>query len=122
MTKRSSGGGGPGSRVVTQQPVRTGQPAREINPRGVSQIGSQMGNKATNSGKILKGAVEPVRGQRMPSVPLGNETALSKTRAVYGTGTQGQHGPVAGKVAPQGRDILSAFGPDSASVKERKNG
>ena len=43
---RSSAGGGPKSRQVTERPVRTGTPSRGVSPRGVSQIGSSMGNHA----------------------------------------------------------------------------
>ena len=112
--KRGNAGGGMGSRVARPGPVRMGQPAREQRPRGVSQIGSSMGSHSTDSGKVLRGAVEPVRGARMPSVPLGNEVAKNvggggpgTGRAVMTSGTQGQHGPVAGKPAPaSGRPVV----------------
>jgi hypothetical protein len=54
-----------------------------------------------------------------PSVALGNSVAASTvcgpggSRSVMPSGGQGQHGPVAGKPAPQGRDILGSFGPES---------
>ena len=37
-------------------------------------------------------------------------------RVVMGSGTQGQHGGVAGSVKPAGRDILNDFGPDSPAL------
>ena len=36
-----------------------GQPAREMRPKGVSQIGQSMGNHATGSGRNLTRSVEP---------------------------------------------------------------
>ena len=122
MRKSGTGsGGGLGSRNVKSGPARMGQPAREMRPRGVSQIGSNLGNKSMDSGgKILKGAVEPVRGQSLRSVPLGNETAKSTARTVMARGTQGQHGPPEGRSPQAGRDILGAFGPDSAGVRGRR--
>jgi hypothetical protein len=111
---RGGAGGGMGSRVVRPGPARMGQPAREQRPRGVSQIGQNMGNHATNSGRVLRGGVEPVRGAAMPSVPLGNEVAKNvgaggpgRGRTVMTSGTQGQHGPVAGEPAPaSGRPVV----------------
>jgi hypothetical protein len=111
-------GGGINSRVVKSVSVRNGSAARVQNPRGVSQIGSNIGNHATGDGKILRKAVEPVRGSSMPGVKLGNQVAaetvcgVGGSRSVMRSGSQGQQGPAAGKVAPQGRDILSGFGPD----------
>jgi hypothetical protein len=114
----SKSGGGSTSRNVVRPGVRNGQPARAQSPRGVSQIGSSMGNKAMNDPKQLTKSVEPVRGASMPDHRLGNETAKAAGqgpgagRTVMRSGSQGQQGPVAGKVAPQGRDILNDFGPD----------
>jgi hypothetical protein len=53
-------------------------------------------------------------------VKLGNEVALNvgpggcgTGRTLYGqAGSQGQHGAVAGSPKPQGRPILSQYGPD----------
>jgi hypothetical protein len=52
-------------------------------------------------------------------VPFGNAVALNvgkggpgTGRTIYQRGTQGQQGEVAGSPRPQGRDILSSFGPD----------
>lgn len=81
-----------------------------------------MGNHSTDSGKNLRGAVEPMYGGSFGgpgSTKLGNEVATATvcgvggSRTLYGqAGTQSQHGPVAGKPAPQGKDILREFGPD----------
>jgi hypothetical protein len=72
-------GGGIGSAVNREVGARTGRGAQEMRPRGVSQIGSSIGNKATESGKVKGIPSERIQGARLPaglSVPLGNETAL----------------------------------------------
>jgi hypothetical protein len=123
-------GGGIRSKNVTRQPVRYGQSAQEKKVRGVSQIGQSMGNHATQSGRTLTRAVEPVRGGPIPgvgSVKLGNEVARNvgtggpgAGRMVHASGSQTQHGSVAGRPVAPGRDILNSFGPDSASVRGRR--
>ena len=123
----SKSGGGSTSRNNVRPAMRNGQPARAQNPRGVSQIGQSQGNHSMDSsGKKLTKAVEPVRGAAMPDHRLGNETAKAAGqgpgagRTVMRSGSQTQTGPVAGNVAPQGRDILNDFGPDSAGVRGRR--
>lgn len=112
--------GGLGNNKVTRVTPRDGAPAREMRPKGVSQIGSSRGNHATNHGKLLHKDVEPVRGKRMDSVPLGNEVARNvgkggpgTGRTVFASGSQGQHGAPEGRGAVAGRDILSSFGPEA---------
>jgi hypothetical protein len=131
MAKARSGGGITGKNV-TRQSVRTGQPAREMRPKGVSQIGQAVGNHAMDSGKILRKSAEAVRGERNPAggpggVRLGNEVALNvgkggagAGRTIHPIGGQGQHGAVSGTPGPAGRDILGAFGPESAGVRGRR--
>ena len=96
-------GGGIASRQRVDKPVKVGAAAREIRPAGVSQIGSSMGNRATNGGRTISGAVEAVRGKALPaglSVPLGNAVAAQTkagpggSRVVMRSGQQGTHGPV----------------------------
>jgi len=98
-------GGGIASRQRVEKPVKVGAQAREMRPQGVSQIGSSMGNRATNGGRTISGAVEAVQGSALPqglSVPLGNQVALNvgkggpgAGRTLYGkSGSQGQHGSV----------------------------
>jgi hypothetical protein len=75
-------GGGIGSKTVVEKPVRVGTRAREMNPRGVSQIGSSLGNHPTEGSRKALRSVEPVRGQLAPAgkpggVPLGNEVATN---------------------------------------------
>jgi hypothetical protein len=124
-------GGGIGSRA-TNAPTTyfTGQPSLRINPRGVSQIGSALGNHSTDRSKVLTGAVEAVRQGAMGgmgSVELGNQCALDVGKGGPGTGRtvipaggKGTHGAVAGSPKPQGRDILSEFGSESPNVRGRR--
>jgi hypothetical protein len=115
--------GGQHSKNVTERPVKVGKRAEEIRHQGVAQIGSSLGNKATGHAGTLRGGVEPVIGAQRPEgspggVPLGNLTASQcgqgpgGGREVMRSGGQGRHGPVAGTPKPQGRPILSDFGPD----------
>jgi hypothetical protein len=68
------------SRNVTERPVKVGRPAQEMRPRGVSQIGESIGNKATEGGKVKGIPSEKIQGKSLPaglSVPLGNAVALN---------------------------------------------
>ena len=97
-------GGGAGSRVVTERPVKVGRDAQEMRVRGVSQYGQAIGNKATKSGVVKGIPSERVQGARLPaglSVPLGNEVALNvggggpgRGRDVSRSGSQCVQGPV----------------------------
>lgn len=112
---RTGAGGGINSRVNVRPPVRTGQPATKISPKGVSQYGSAIGNKATDSGgRVLTKGVETTHQGPMGgpgSVPLGNSVAMNvggggpgKGRVLYGQcGTQSQYGKPEGHVLPRGR-------------------
>jgi hypothetical protein len=61
----------------------------------------------------------------MPNKELGNECAVRTvagpggSRTVSPTGGQGQHGPVEGRVKPEGRDILSEYGKESSTAAGR---
>jgi hypothetical protein len=123
----SKGGpaGGPGSKAVARvQTFFTGKPSEKISPGGVSQYGGAVGSHVTDRGDTgYRG--DPVRVGTKPSVALGNQTALEAAqgagagRAVSRTGTQGQHGPVAGQPKPQGADILHQYGAESPTAIER---
>jgi hypothetical protein len=87
MAKGSSkAGGGPNSRQNKSVGVRTGQPARQMSHKGVSQIGSNLGNHAMDSHRTLRGGVESMRGPQKPNQPLGNEVALNVGKGGPGTG------------------------------------
>jgi hypothetical protein len=112
--------GGPRSRNVTEKPVRYGQPAQGKRHQAVSQIGQNLGDHVTESGKIHRGAVERVEGPRPISVRLGNEMTKpcgpqGQGRTLYGSGgTQQQYGSAApGNPPAKNVDILGSFGPES---------
>jgi len=133
MAKSNSGGmrkagGGINSRVNVSPGTRRGAPATGVRPAGVSQFGSTIGNHATGSGKALRGGAEkyntatPAGGR----VPLGNEVARNvgkggpgAGRTIHKTGSQ-QGMPVTPRPIGPTRDTLSEFGPDSASVRNRR--
>jgi hypothetical protein len=131
LTMRRSGkgsGGGAGMNKVTQRPVRTGDRARAVSPKGVSQIGSSIGNHVSEAGgKTLRGGVERTQGAFKPAggpggIKQGNESSAElsgancgpgKGRQVYASGVQGQHGASAPGNAPaKNVDILNQFGPN----------
>ena len=98
MAKRNPGGG-IGSRVNKEVSVRYGQRAERISEKGVSQIGSSMGNHVTEHRRTASKAVEKVRGElRAPgtpgSVPLGNQIAGNVGKGGPGVGRKlyGQSG------------------------------
>ena len=117
---KSKAGGGINSNKLVHPGVRTGDLRKGKNPRAVSQIGSSIGNHSTENRRTLTKAVEKMAGPRGISVPLGNEIATNVKgggpgagRVLYGqSGTNQVYGSVAGNPKPQGRDILSEFGPD----------
>ncbi len=119
MAKRV--GGGIHSKQVTRQGVREGRPRHGKNVRAVSQIGSSMGNHATEfGGKKLGKAVERMEGGRGTPSELGNARAHAigtggpgVGRDVYRTGYQSTHGPVnPGNPRPKGPDIFTEFPPE----------
>jgi hypothetical protein len=85
----SSKNQGARSRNVKEVPVRVGRAAQEQRPRGVSQIGESIGNKATEGGKVRGVPSEVIQGKRLPpnlSVSLGNAVALNVGKGGPGTG------------------------------------
>lgn len=125
LSKGGAGGGSGSKSLGKPAQYFTGQPSTRISPKGVSQIGSQMGNHSTDSGgRKLTRAVEPVRQGAMGgmgSVPLGNQTALEAGQGPGSGRTTSKCGSQQG-VSPapsiKGRDILSEYGNDSPSVRE----
>jgi hypothetical protein len=70
---------------------RLGKGAQEMRPRGASQIGSSIGNKATETGRVKGIPSERIQGARLPpglSVKLGNEKALDVGKGGVGTGRE----------------------------------
>jgi hypothetical protein len=102
-------------------PVKTGVGGLSARPAGVAQIGNSVGDHVTN-----RAGSTGYRGEKLHNpernfqpVKLGNEVALNvgpggcgTGRTLYGqSGTQGQYGS-GGPPKPQGRPILSEYGPD----------
>jgi hypothetical protein len=67
MARANVKGGGIGSRVVKEVGYRTGKPATRISPGGASQIGESVGNKATDSNRMLRKSADPVREGSFPA-------------------------------------------------------
>jgi hypothetical protein len=107
---RGGAGGGPGSAQHRNVGVRNGASARGTSPRGVSQIGSSMGNHVTDRRTPATKAVEPIYQGRAPqggNAPLGNAVALNVGKGGPGTGrdvsrsgSQSQYGPAAQGQSP----------------------
>jgi hypothetical protein len=112
-------GGGAGSRVVkNNQAGRKVEPrAQGVRPGAVSQIGQSLGTHAQEAGAKKLNPIAPTRTQGY-NAPIGAQTNAKPT--IHATGTQAQHGPVAGTPKPAGRDILQSFGPESPNVRARR--
>jgi hypothetical protein len=120
MAKLSGGGINSNKRVEVG--LRTGsRTANKVSPKGVSQFGSATGDKPRpGGGHTGQPTAQPVFvGQKPQQALLGNQKATDvggggpgKGRTIYRTGYQSQYGNVAGNPKPQGRDILSGYGPD----------
>ena len=104
-------GGGPASNKITRPNIRTGTGSRGTRPAGVAALGNMVGDHATH----VRGSTG-YTGERLHNdktfqpVPFGNEVALNvgkggcgTGRTIYKTGSQDQHGGVAGSPRPQGR-------------------
>ena len=119
--KQSGSGGGARSR---QTPVRVGPPATKvISPSAAANLGQAKGDHVMGKGTVQRPSDPLVQGTR-GQVASGNTKALAvgrgapgADRTVYRSGSQGQHGPAAGSAAPQGRDILSDFGPEGGNKR-----
>jgi hypothetical protein len=92
--------GGPAGKNVKNVGYRTGDINRGISVKGVSQIGSAIGNHVTGKSKILANTSRPIRGGAAIPSRLGNAVAASTvckpggSRSVRPNGQQAQHGPV----------------------------
>jgi hypothetical protein len=124
-SKLTGGGGAPVK--VTQ--YFTGKPAEKIGVGGAGQIGASIGTHVSGGlgggGRETNYKGDPVRMGPLPKKELGNECAVRTvagpggSRTISATGGQGQHGPVEGKVKPQGRDILREYGAESPTSAAR---
>jgi hypothetical protein len=112
-------GGGYGMNKNVSPPVRTGSGSFNARPAGVAQIGTAIGDHSTNSGRSTGYRGEKLHGPAERNFPtkFGNEVAANtvcgpgSSRTIYKTGAQDLHGS-GGPQKPQGRPILSEYGPD----------
>jgi hypothetical protein len=112
------GNQGISSRNLTHPPVRTGGGSRAIREPAVGQIGGNYGDHTTGEGETGWRPGPLYGGRGFNPVPYGNEVALNvgkggpgTGRTIYHCGTQDLHGS-GGPQKPQGRPILSEYGPD----------
>jgi len=114
--KQSGTGGGAKAKPV---PVRTGAPAKGVNPGHVSYTGNKLGNHTTDDGDFV---LKPTPMHGKPPVnagtKLGNEVALNVNRGGPGagrinhgpSGSQGMHGaPVAGNPMDTSGDLFPGW-------------
>ena len=93
MAKRNAGGGHGSSVVKNNREGRKVEPRpHAVSPGSVSQIGSSMGNHATEMGAKMKpwGGSEPLYSGRGYSTPTGAN--VNAKPAVMKSGSQGAHG------------------------------
>jgi hypothetical protein len=126
---RATSGGGSTSNKLTKPSIKTGNPAKGVNPGHVSYTGSKLGNHATNSGgkKLENFTPHNTNPPTNAGAPLGNEVALRASgakagpgadRQVMRSGTQGTHGPAnSGNPMKPSADIWSSFPGPNGNVK-----
>ena len=107
------GNQGISSKNLTHRPVKTGSGSRGTRPAGAAQIGIMYGNKPTRM-EPTKYSGEPLHGGRsFQATKFGNEIAARTvckpggSREGMSSGSQGQHGQVAGTPRPPGRGIMN---------------
>jgi hypothetical protein len=118
---RDNAGGGHGSKVVVEKPVKTGRGNLGVSVGSVSQLGNKIGNHVTADGgksTNYRGEGPIHQGAGFRPAEMGNAVAAATkcgvggSRTIYSSGSQGTQGPVnPGKPSPS-RDILSQFGDD----------
>ena len=103
--------GGVHSKQVIHRPQPKVEPrAKAMNVERVSQIGQTV--------SFQKGPMEEGRGYNAPVGPTNNlVSGPGGGRTVYKSGSQHGMGPA--KPMPTGKDILSEYGPESLTSKQR---
>ena len=107
-------GGGYGSRQHVTTKVRTGAPRQHIQKAGVAQLGSMVGDHATDKGATGYKGVGLIGPKHPISAPLGNEVAQATVCGPGGSRTIHAHGSQqSGRVQPlqSTKDTLAEFGP-----------
>jgi hypothetical protein len=93
-------GGGMGSNKVVERSAPKAEPrARAVNPGAAGQLGQHMGNHATESGKVLKGAAQSLyAGPGLNNVgPRPTVEGPGGGRDVHHCGSQATHGETVGE-------------------------
>jgi len=100
---RSNAGGGAGSRQVKSiQDSRHRNPRNVgVRPQAVSQIGQSLGNHATETGRVLRGAIEPAKTPGY-NPPIGANTNSKPN--VHPSGSQ--HSLAEPRKLPTGRPVV----------------
>jgi hypothetical protein len=128
MKQTNKPAGGMGSRNVKEVPVRTGTPARGINPAAVAQLGGAYGNHITERRETNYRGESYLVGKTPACgvVPLGNQIATrvgkggpGADRTVMRCGSQTGLSPVRSPNA-SGREILRESGPDTSNARNRR--
>jgi hypothetical protein len=107
---KQAGGGIQSRQVKHSMNPKTEPVPRKVSVPAVSQIGSNMGNHATDGqGPMRKqGAAENLiagRGYSPPKGPTEAECKPGGGRTIHHCGTQSTHGPVSGQRPSPGRPI-----------------
>jgi hypothetical protein len=114
MAKATSGGGIRSNKVIHRPSPKVEPKARAVNPAGVAQLGSTLGNMKGGTPNVRT----PLYGGQGYTPPRGTTDNVAAVgvgggRTVMKSGSQAQHGQSVGSVRP-GRtgDLLREFGPD----------
>jgi hypothetical protein len=119
MSKAKSGGGATMNKVVQRTTIHGSPNTCYVPPSGASHIGRAVGTHVTDGREVQRNDPPMYKPAPAPT-RMGNDMAKDvgrgrpgAARTVHSSGSQGQHGQAAGTAQPQGRDILSEFGPES---------
>jgi hypothetical protein len=102
---------GAGKNKFASPSIRTGSGSKGSSPAAADQIGQ---STAFKKEQVDAGRAYNAGGKYGNELALNSKSAPGQGREVHKSGSQSQHGPVAGKVRPMGRDILSQFGPEKS--------
>jgi len=122
MAMKGSGGGGYGSSVVTERPVRTGTGSYATTPGYAGQLGQKQGSHTTRAGESNYRGEPMHAGRSFNPAPYGNQVAASTvcgvggSRTIYSSGSQsggGGHGSAnPGNPRPTPSRHITGYGPD----------
>jgi hypothetical protein len=112
--KRSGAAGGINSNKVVHTTAHKQEPVpRKVSPAATSQLGGALGNHVMERNTKVQGAAVPMyagKGYQTPVGPKPCGEGPGAGRQVSRSGSQGQHGPVAGQMPSPARGILGSKG------------